>query len=341
MRGMDVRRIVDEMAREPQPPGGIDLGAAVRAGKRRLLWRRAVAGGGAMAALVAGVLVWPAAEAERVTPAGPSAPTGFDPMVRQLEFGWVPDGLSARGVDNGTRHAAITAGPRPRDARVFEAPTLAVVFGARGAAIDEAGPRVGAPVDGGRGDCPTNDKITERAPLVNGGRAVWRSLRAPVTGCRPVVSELRWEYAPGAWAAVRLGRTPEGTDRKDAMARIARSVRSGLNTPLRLPFRLAEPLIPVRFTTGQAKPNWNVQVEYAGRGACSVGARPSAYRDRHGETGPADTTFDGRPAHRTGHELTVFGVKGLDVSVACAKDTERTMRSISVPEQRWKDWSAG
>ncbi|MBA8950609.1 hypothetical protein ACFQU9_41145 [Actinomadura namibiensis] len=338
---MDVRRIVDEMAREPQPPGGIDLGAAVRAGKRRLLWRRAVAGGGAMAALVAGVMVWPAAEAERMTPAGPSAPTGFDPMVRHLEFGWVPDGLSARGVDNGTRHAAITAGPRPRDERVFEAPTLAVVFGARGAAIDDAGPRIGVPGGDGRGNCPMNDKITEPAPQVGGRPAVWRSLQAPMTGCRPVVRELRWEYAPGAWAAVRLERTPEGTDRKDAMMRVARSVRSGLNAPLRLPFRLAEPLTPARLTTGQAKPNWNVHVEYSGQRTCSVGARPSAYRDRHGEVGPADTTFDGRPARRTGPELTVFGMKGLDVSVACATDTDRTMRSISVPEQRWKDWSAG
>ncbi|WP_157420261.1 hypothetical protein [Actinomadura kijaniata] len=338
---MDVRRIVDEMAREPQPPGGIDLGAAVRAGKRRLLWRRAVAGSGAMAALVAGVLAWPAAEAERMTPAGPSAPTGFDPMARHLEFGWVPDGLSARGVDNGTRHAAITAGPRPRDARVFEAPTLAVVFGARGAAIDDAGPKIGVPGGDGRGNCPMNDKITEPAPQIGGRQALWRSLQAPMTGCRPVVRELRWEYAPGAWAAVRLERTPEGTDRKDAMMRVARSVRSGLNAPLRLPFRLAEPLTPARFTTGQAKPNWNVQVEYTGQRTCSVGARPSAHRDRHSEVGPADTTFDGRPARRTGPELTVFGMKGLDVSVACAKDTDRTMRSISVPEQRWKDWSAG
>ncbi|MQY05439.1 hypothetical protein [Actinomadura macrotermitis] len=351
---MDVREVIEVLAREPQPAGGVDVRAAVKVGRRRLWWRRGAAGAGVLA-LGGGLVVgWPGPAREEV-PAGPVAPKAFDPLVRHVEFGWVPAGMGARVVDNGTTYTSIAAGKPSKGKRSFPSAMLSVVFGAEGVPADnELGDSVSMvwstkPLEGPLAEkCPgEDDEKLSGAPPVNGRRALWRIYAAvPVAGCRPVVAALHWEYAKGAWATLRMGDMPKGTDRKAVMLRVARTLRTGLSVPVAVPFQVKWPegVRPISLREQRQGPNREVEVEAGehhwpveshvrrGQKYCSVSAGPSAYRERWLTP---NTMFDGRPARRKDGLLTVFGVKGFDVEATCeglgGGATDRLMRSVGIP----------
>jgi hypothetical protein len=104
-----VRTMFGELVKEPQAPSTVDVGRAVRDGRRRRRTRRLLECGAVVAAaglILGGVGLLGGRTPRPVTVA---APDRFDPMTRYADFGWLPSRLGERSVFIQPEHLTLEA----------------------------------------------------------------------------------------------------------------------------------------------------------------------------------------------------------------------------------------
>lgn len=331
MNQQQVRTMLGELVKEPQAPSTVDVGRAVRDGRRRRRTRRLLECGAVVAAaglILGGVGLLGGRTPRPVTVA---APDRFDPMTRYADFGWLPSRLGERSVFIQPEHLTLEASVPGVEPTVSPVSRIAVV-------LYPAGKQPGAnvvedlpwPLESG---CRSDDGTT--APMIGGRQAQWAYPRAAGgERCDPTAVELRWQYAPGAWAVARTARlTPGDGDPRSVVRRVAQTLRVGVNESLRVPFRagfVPPGLRPAgsieRGDPGSAR--WSVNINLEARTSSiggnkprrsAIAAIPAASHFPMDRSEPLSTTVDGHRAYRrtlknsleTTEILRVAGVHGF------------------------------
>jgi hypothetical protein len=205
-----LRAVLTRIATDPEPPARVDIDAARRRGRRRVLLRRTaqvMAGPLSIALAVGAIVAVPHAlsSGTRLTvPSAPasspaptvtepkSAPASLDPLVPYAVFGWLPSGFSEGAVSplwsNPFQSTAtsLTLGAQDAAGR-----TLLLTVNARGACQPGNSPGAAS------ASCviATNVPGVSRAPDINGRPAWYLGWGASID----------WEYAPDAWASLDAG----------------------------------------------------------------------------------------------------------------------------------------
>jgi hypothetical protein len=233
VRDSDLRVLFQRQAASELPPAPISIPAARRAGRTRLLRRRAAAFGSpvlAAAAVVAVVLAVLFAVGPRqpaTTLASPPAPKHFNPLVPYASVTWYPYRPSLVGATDWRTAVLLRASSRaPAEG------TEVVLYVAGWCALQSASLSCGSTASENRLEMT----VTGRAPDVQGQAAYWgRYAGGDLARLRALASTremLAFQYAPGGWAVVRSTGTPAD------LLRVAASVRYGQTSPLRFPLRL-------------------------------------------------------------------------------------------------------
>ncbi|MGH3373772.1 MAG: hypothetical protein ACRDP6_03440 [Actinoallomurus sp.] len=338
----DIRSVIDEMGREPMPASMVDVKRALRDGRRIRRTRRLVSAG-TVAAVVALAVSGANLLGHRAEPVSVgSAPRSFDPLVRYAGFGWLPAKLSRRTTLTGVDHLTLEAGIADPSRSLTDAPELSARIFPAGRPlpkdIDQGPPWASASA------CPAGGR-TERAPAVRGRSASWVYSRDVIgSHCRLTVVQLRWQYAPGAWAVIRIGdlSSVKG-DRRDLLRRVAQTLRFGINEPVRMPFQAGyvpkgqhvtgtyeaeEPPDSGRWLTGlllspRARTWAPDRTANTTQPSVVITLFPMVPGRRSPNLTP-DTTVDGHPAYTstanyplgvTLHLLSVYGVQGFEVDI--------------------------
>ncbi|MEV0620555.1 hypothetical protein AB0I81_45035 [Nonomuraea sp. NPDC050404] len=272
----------------PGAGGGVDVGRAVRAGRRRVRTRRAAAVAASVAATLAIVVpsaLWPRTE----PPVTPAAPVTADPRAFEVSTpafvvgsagGFTPD-----TYETGRYQQVITlrsADPARRD-------TAVITMYAPGRLQ------------------PGGDPL----PPVNGRRA------------RSTSGGVAWEWAPGAWGTVTL-REPD----RDKAHRVAQSVLARPGRPVTVPFTVDQRAIgPGRGLVGvvTSYADTGVAVKYAAGDLTGdrveVGLRPSR------PSTPPNAELDGTPAVITPSEVVLLP-EGERYAVYARGGDEATRRAL-------------
>jgi RNA polymerase sigma-70 factor (sigma-E family) len=266
------------------------------------------------------------------------APDRFDPLTRTLDVGWIPDGLDGGSVT--TSPYAQSFGAKD-DGYVNGGPDIGLVVDvlSRGRGVDElptgalglprgAQPRPTDPVGGGAAECLSDPNV-------------------PTGTC----GALRWQYAPDAWAQVSYAGSAAPTPQAAAAVarRVAESVSLSAAVPVRLPFTLSgrlAGLAPVRTWVSvpdAADPidgtRWTAEVDLAPDGAPdadrSIGPAASDVRvltswEPGAGPGRSTTVIDGHPARVESGSVTVYGVRGVEVSVVGDPDPVAAYGDVTV-----------
>lgn len=330
-----VATVLRELAASPAPSSTVDVRRAAAAGRRRLRVRRmltsgsAVAGVGVVAVALTQVLGTAPAAGPSVPPPGASAsstvampaaaPESFDPLVQYAEFGWVPDGSTGTGINAGRDWLLVSADYPGLPTNGDDDPAPAGVY----LMLVTAGHSIDIM------------QFTEFA--IDPGQATPGIATDPVNG-RPAewldmagyAEVLRWEYAPGAWAAVRVDRNLPGVDSREVARQVAESVQYGVDRPVKLPFVTTG--VPAQLPVAELRLNqfpggWGAQLSY-GSQRTSYGDWPLSVltiaSDREtgddAVLGDPNTTVDGHPARTSdlldgGSGLQVFNVDGVNVEI--------------------------
>ncbi|MDN3353159.1 hypothetical protein [Actinomadura sp. DC4] len=352
MNQQQVRAILGELVQEPQAPSTVDVGRAVRDGRRRRRNRRMLECGAVVAAV--GLILGGVGLAGTRTPRPVTvvAPGRFDPMTRYADFGWLPSRLSERSAFTQPEHLILEASLPGVEPTVRPSPRIAVV-------LYPAGKQPGAnvvedlpwPLEGG---CRSDDGTA--APRIGGRPGRWVYPRAAGGAqCDPTAVELRWQYAPGAWAVARTARLASGDgDPRSVLRRVAQALRVGANEPLRVPFRAG--FIPPGLRPAASaesgdpgSPGWSATIELMPRTSSADGLKPRRVVIRatptpsltDGSESP-NTTVDGRRAYRRSLKnsmgnteiLRVAGVYGfafrIETSNVGHSAPERILRGLTV-----------
>ncbi|GAA4632713.1 hypothetical protein GCM10023196_067250 [Actinoallomurus vinaceus] len=362
----EARSLITTLAAEPQPPSTIDVERAVRDGHRRRRRRLLMECGAVVAAvaLVAGGVGLLGRSGGRSAPApvAAPAPTRFDPLVRYADFGWLPPGMSERSVSVSSDGIVLEARtPKGKPYEWFES-QVGVALSPAGRNVDDESL---VPISQGSDENCPHDEQAGAASAIQGRPAQW-VFRSDVAGthCRWTATELRWQYAPGAWAAARIARAPGVTDIPATLVHIAETLQVDRKEPVRMPFqaryvpaglRLAESLsdqgvpgskkwrVELYFEPSGRKPSSGVgsQDDDSGPGV-SIDVLPMSASDPNDETGPPNTTVDGHPAVRmrtkngsgTDEVLRVLDVRGFEVSIMTSRlrkgEPERILRGLTL-----------
>jgi len=351
----DITAMLGEMVREPESASTIDLGRAVRDGRRRRRTRRLLGCCAVVSAagLVLGGVSLLGTKAPRTITV--TAPERFDPMTRYADFGWLPPRLSEQSVWNEPERLTLEASVPGIEPTVHPASRVAVV-------LYPAGKQPSAdvvqdmpwPLEGG---CRSDDGTT--APKIGGRPARWVYPRA--TGkeqCDPTAVELRWQYAPRAWAVARTARLMPGDgDPRSVVRRVVQALRVGVNEPLRVPFRAGfiPPGLEVDTSIERGEPGstrWSVTMYFKAR-ASSAGNGPKIRESgitatsagSHSPTDdsePLNTRVDGHRAYRrtltgsveTTEILRVADLHGFEFRITTSEvghsAPERILRGLTV-----------
>jgi hypothetical protein len=228
----DLRVLFKRQAASELPPAPINIPAARRIGRARLLRRRAGTFGTpvlAAAAVVAVVLLAglfaPGPRQPATTPGNVAAPTAFNPLVPYASVTWYPYRPAAVGA-NDWRTAVLLRASSPAEA------TQVALYVAGWCTLQTASLSCGATASENRLEMT----VTGPAPDVHGQAAYWgRYAGGDLGRLRQLASTpqmLAFQYAPGGWAVVESTGTPAD------LLRVAGSVRYGQTSALRFPFRL-------------------------------------------------------------------------------------------------------
>jgi hypothetical protein len=183
-----------------EPASRVSIAAALRRGRRRQRLRQVGASALAVVAVAAAVAVpsiilsgstgrsqaaasSSSSAARPVMPA--SAPATFNVLVPYAAFGWLPAGYSEASIPL-SEVGLLNSGPAEVDRTAVAADGAMVSLAVAARAACAAG-------TGASGSCPTA-AAGGKAPDVNGRPALWILCGRGVA----------WEYAPGAWADVRV-----------------------------------------------------------------------------------------------------------------------------------------
>lgn len=255
--------LLASMTDPPEPASRVSIAAALRRGRRRQRLRHAGAGALALVAVAAAVTVprlIPSSHTERSPvsalasssaaragskPAMPaSAPATFNVLTPYAAFGWLPAGYSEASIPL-TEGGLLRSGPTEVD-RTAVAANGAMVW----LAVEARSACAAA--HGASGGCPPTG-TSDKAPDVNGRPAWWFLDGRGIT----------WEYAPGAWADLRIttpvkgsaadkraaSQAPAPAATRDLVRKIAAAVKYAQRTPLAFGVRL----------TGSLPAGWSPQ----------------------------------------------------------------------------------
>jgi hypothetical protein len=265
-----------------EPPFQLDVAAARRTGARIRRRRQLAAAAAttvavvAAAGLTAGALAARTPEGARV-PAGPPTAlqatpvTRLDPMVQQVDWGWVPAGFSGRVVHMSPLVEQLTLNGKPMPQN--------------GEIVYPVGATLVLTVPGGQ-DYATPVGRSEPAPDVNGTPAVWvTSMSDRPDGSKVEHPMLSWAWTPGGQATLSLRgpETPDDQAARDEVLRMARSLRLDARKPVRFPFTVTglTDLKPCQSTVSwdptSAIP-WTAGLELTRTGTCAddPGGHPHA-----------------------------------------------------------------
>ncbi|MEU7530917.1 hypothetical protein AB0A74_34655 [Saccharothrix sp. NPDC042600] len=186
---------------EPAERTTVDIGRAIRTGKRH---RRTRVGLAALAAVALSVVALSPALLRSPDPAPEPAGTAEFDLLHQVVRVGSAGGYVPRHYETGRYRQQVALSRADDPAR----PGGTVTVYARGRHPEQTG--------------PDWEPRGQRAPDVHGRRAVW-----------PVNGELAWEWSPGAWATVHLD--AGFPDLRDRAHRVAQGVLPGADTPVRVP----------------------------------------------------------------------------------------------------------
>jgi hypothetical protein len=234
VRESDLRVLFKRQAASELPPAHINIPAARRTGRARLLRRRAGVFGTpvlAAAAVIAVVLLTGLFAAGPRQPSNttgnPAAPKLFNPLVPYATVTWYPYRPSLLGGSDLHTALTLTASSRsPAEA------TEVVLYAAGWCTLQSASLSCGSTAAGTRAQMT----VSGPAPDVQGHAAYWtRYAGGNLARLRPLAGTretLAFQYARGGWALVESTGTPAD------LLSIAASVRYGQTSHLRFPFRL-------------------------------------------------------------------------------------------------------
>jgi hypothetical protein len=322
MPEIDVQTLLEESL-PPLPPSTVDPARAVTAARAIRRRRRGLATAAAALAVLAAVPLafgeLPLRSTADQSAADPAKPAGrFDPLVRNLHLGWTPPSLVSRQWETTPRRQSFYGSERGKQ----DDDGLRVEFLAQG---DELVVK-GQPVD--------DELIPVARPTapVN-GRPAWCLV---VPGATGTCHDLKWEYAPDAWARVSYT-GPLATDEATATAlvrRVAEAATFTANTPVRLPFELAGQTRRLHVLRallleppGTSKDPWMASLVLS-TDEDSRDASAGSYVDVVGIAGHLavdpgqNTVLDGKPARKSDTGLIAWNVRGTRVSVSLG-DAER------------------
>jgi hypothetical protein len=228
VRESDLRVLFDRQAATELEPAPINIPAARRIGRARLLRRRVVAYGSpvlaaaAVLAIVLGVFVAGPGQ----LPASGGAPAQFNPLVPYAAVGWYPFRPAVVGASDWRTALLLRASGDASQA------TEVILYAAGQCTLLDARLSCGSTV----AQNMTVMTVSGRAPDVRGRTAYWTrrsggnlgQLRA-IAGVRRL---LAFQYASGGWGVV------ESTGTEADLLNVAGSMRYGQTTALRFPFRL-------------------------------------------------------------------------------------------------------
>jgi hypothetical protein len=259
-----LRKLLDSaVTSEPpiRPVGDKVLRAGVRLRRRR---RAALAAIPVLAAatvtVVALATVGTSGRPAPITPIRPATvvPHQFSPFIAYAAFGWLPAGyrLLEGGTTRGVTYQIVG---RPH---VVPRPWYLLAYPAGGCQLTKARGLIC------KAYYPFGPlALTSRAPDINGHRAYWATAYAHFPTPEPV---LAWQYAPGSWAVLELGKTkPLNTHWRQVALKAASHVRFGVDAapPVAFPVQLTGVPASWHLISGVRAwmPYWN-GVAYRSRG---------------------------------------------------------------------------
>jgi hypothetical protein len=234
VRESDLRVLFKRQAASELPPAPINIPAARRIGRARLLRRRTarlaspVLAAAAVVAVVLAVLF--AAGPRKPAPplAGTAAPKLFNPLVPYATVTWYPYRPSLVGGSD--LHTALLLRASSRSPA---GSTEVVLYAAGWCTLQSASLSCGSTAVGTR----VQMTVSGRAPDVQGQAAYWTRYAggnlAPLRPRAGTPEMVAFQYARGGWAVVESTGTPAD------VLRVAASLRDGQSAPLRFPFRLS------------------------------------------------------------------------------------------------------
>jgi hypothetical protein len=234
VRESDLRVLFKRQAASELPPPHINIPAARRIGRARLLRRRAGVFGSPVLAAVAVVAVvlltglFAAGPRQPGNTTGsPAAPKLFNPLVPYATVTWYPYLPTLLGGSDLRTALSLTASSRsPAEA------TEVVLYAAGWCTLKSASLSCGSTAAGTRAQMT----VSGPAPDVQGQAAYWaRYAGGNLARVRPLAGTretLAFQYARGGWALVQSTGTPAD------LLRVAASLRYGQTSRLRFPFRL-------------------------------------------------------------------------------------------------------
>ena len=230
-----LRKLLDSaVTSEPpiRPVGDKVLRAGVRLRRRR---RVALAAIPVLAAatVTAVVLATPAAPGRpaAIGPGRPAAvvPHEFSPFIAYAAFGWLPAGYKLL-FGGTTRGSTYQVAGQPGG---VTRPWYLLAYPAGGCQLSKARGLIC------KAYYPFGPlALTSRAPDINGHRAYWATAYAHLPSPETV---LAWQYAPGSWAVLELGKTkPLDAHWRQVAVKAASHVRFGVGAapPVGFPVRL-------------------------------------------------------------------------------------------------------
>ncbi|MEY9837538.1 hypothetical protein [Streptacidiphilus sp. EB103A] len=208
---------LDTLADSPAPASTLDLGLALRTGRRRLRRRRAVRAGAVCSLALAvgfGAIALPGEGVlggggrAVVTPQAPAA--GSDPLVVHATFGWLPASIAGVGYSAGYEDPV---GPTANATGTgTNAERIILTLYPAGAT-----PPIGTAADGGK-------QYRVDTQPIQGGSAYWLTKnRADPTSNDD--SYLRWRTPGGRWAEIHAYYQPKGADPASTLRKVAENVK--------------------------------------------------------------------------------------------------------------------
>jgi hypothetical protein len=321
-----------EGALTSEPPIGPVGDKVLRAGVRLRRRRRAtLAAISALAAATVTAVALAAAASGRPAAIAPVRPTTvvphqFSPFVAYAAFGWLPAGykLLEGGTTRGSTYQVAgrpSLSPRPWYLLGYPAGgcQLTKARGLMCKAYYPFGPLA----------------LTSRAPDISGHRAYWATAYAHL----PSEPVLAWQYAPGSWAVLELGKTkPLDTHWRQVAVKAASHVRFGVHAapPVAFPLRLTGLPASWHLISGVRAwmPYWNGvtyqpygQVLYASHWSVSTGSASTGPRARPfltftiglaGQPGSCRVGAQGPPVHEVVNGYRVIVTRGPFGQTLCA-----------------------
>jgi hypothetical protein len=294
MERSTVDALLQDLAESPAPPSGVDIARAVASGRRRVQVRRLASATAAVVVALALVATFAVFRGFGRGEQLPPAQTRLDPTMQIARMDWLPEGAVWQYLT--VDRDLFVSGTYFQGMGVESATGLAqiaLIVAAPGKGIDPL--RFGDYLVDVR-----NMPAGEPADPVRAQPARWVADGGQRTA-------LRWQYAPGAWAAVLVEYAQSVTlDVREVAARVAENSHFGLGTPVPLPVQvtglppgLELTSVDVRLEGGE---NYYVMLGF-GDGTNSAHDWPltilALREDGRTQTAQPNTTVGGHPARLT------------------------------------------